>query len=147
MPGEVGVEISLEVAAPEFFLHGVIIGNGEGVDQCCALLLQSLLAFGIAAPSTPGYFGVMRIPLLAGRSFAVSDGLQSTQVIVINQTLARRFWPGANPLGGRIVMLKVTPPNGVPYYLMDLTGNGNMTRRDSLDPGIRVPMWTIKSFD
>jgi hypothetical protein len=49
--------------------------------------------------------------------------------------------------GGRIVMLKVTPPGGIPYYLVDLTGNGNWTRRDSLDPGIRVPMWTIKTFD
>ena len=49
--------------------------------------------------------------------------------------------------GGRIVMLKVTPPNGIPYYLLDLTGNGVLTRRDSLDPGIRVPMWTIKTFD
>jgi hypothetical protein len=49
--------------------------------------------------------------------------------------------------GGRIVMLKVTPPHGVPYYLIDTTGNGNWMRRDSLDPGIRVPMWTIKTFD
>ncbi|HEY8068538.1 MAG TPA: DUF2782 domain-containing protein [Burkholderiales bacterium] len=49
--------------------------------------------------------------------------------------------------GGRVVMLKVTPPNGVPYYLLDLTGDGNWTRRDALDPGVRVPMWTIKSFD
>ena len=49
--------------------------------------------------------------------------------------------------GGRIVMLKVTPPGGTPYYLMDLTGNGNFTRRESLDPGIRVPMWVIRSFD
>ncbi len=49
--------------------------------------------------------------------------------------------------GGRIVMLKVTPPNGVPYYLMDLNGSGNFSRRDSLDPGIRVPMWTITTFD
>ena len=49
--------------------------------------------------------------------------------------------------GGRVVMLKVTPPNGIPYYLMDLTSNGTLTRRESLDPGIRVPMWTIKTFD
>ena len=49
--------------------------------------------------------------------------------------------------GGRIVMLKVTPANGIPYYLMDVTGDGNLTRRESLDPGIRVPMWTIKTFD
>jgi len=49
--------------------------------------------------------------------------------------------------GGRIVMLKVTPPHGVPYYLIDTTGNGNWMRRESLDPGVRVPMWTIKTFD
>ena len=49
--------------------------------------------------------------------------------------------------GGRVVMIKVTPPDGVPYYLMDPIGNGNWMRRESLDPGIRVPMWTIKTFD
>jgi hypothetical protein len=49
--------------------------------------------------------------------------------------------------GGRIVMLKVTPPHGVPYYLIDTTGSGNWMRRDSTDDGVRVPMWTIKSFD
>ena len=49
--------------------------------------------------------------------------------------------------GGRVVMMKVTPPGGVPYYLMDNTGNGNWVRRDSLDSGVRVPMWTIRTFD
>jgi len=48
---------------------------------------------------------------------------------------------------GRVVMMKVTPPGGVPYYLMDNTGNGNWIRRDSLDDGVRVPMWTIRTFD
>ncbi len=49
--------------------------------------------------------------------------------------------------GGRIVMMKVTPPDGAPYYLLDLLGNGSWTRRDALEPGIRVPMWTIQTFD
>ncbi len=49
--------------------------------------------------------------------------------------------------GGRIVMLKVTPPNGRPYYLIDTTGNGNWMRRDSLDDGVRVPMWPVYIFD
>ena len=49
--------------------------------------------------------------------------------------------------GGRVVMIKVTPPGGAPYYLLDPTGSGNYSRRESLDPGIRVPMWVIKSFD
>jgi hypothetical protein len=49
--------------------------------------------------------------------------------------------------GGRVVMIKVTPPGGTPYYLVDPTGSGNFTRRDSLDPGVRVPMWVIRTFD
>ena len=49
--------------------------------------------------------------------------------------------------GGRVVMLKVTPPHGRPYYLVDTTGNGNWMRRDSLDDGVRVPMWPIHTWD
>ncbi len=49
--------------------------------------------------------------------------------------------------GGRVVMLKVTPPHGRPYYLVDTTGSGNWMRRDSLDDGVRVPMWPIHTFD
>lgn len=49
--------------------------------------------------------------------------------------------------GGRVVMLKVTPKNGKPYYLVDTTGAGNWVRRETLDDGIRVPMWPIWIFD
>lgn len=49
--------------------------------------------------------------------------------------------------GGRVIMLKVTPPHGAPYYLVDTTGSGNWMRRDSLDDGVRVPMWPIFTFD
>ncbi len=48
---------------------------------------------------------------------------------------------------GRVMMMKVTPPNGIPYYLMDINGTGHWMRRDSLDDGVRVPMWTIRTFD
>src|SRR5262245_11515472 len=49
--------------------------------------------------------------------------------------------------GGRVMALKVTPPGGKPYFLVDTTGNGNWMRRDSLDDGNRVPMWPIYTFD
>ena len=49
--------------------------------------------------------------------------------------------------GGRVVMLKVTPPHGKPYYLVDTTGNGNWMRRESLDDGVRFPMFPILEFD
>ena len=49
--------------------------------------------------------------------------------------------------GGHVVALKVTPPGGKPYYLIDTSGTGALERRDSLDTGLRVPMWPIKTFD
>jgi hypothetical protein len=49
--------------------------------------------------------------------------------------------------GGRVVAIKVTPPGGKPYYLMDTAGSGNWMRRESLDDGVRVPMWPLRIFD
>jgi putative ABC transport system permease protein len=52
----------------------------------------------------PAYFRTMGIPLVAGRVFADRDTSQAPPVIVVNQTLARRFWPQGNPVGGRLVV-------------------------------------------
>ena len=46
-------------------------------------------------------------------------------------------------INGRLYMVKVTPPHGVPYYLIDDKGDGRMTRQEPLDSGLRVPMWVI----
>ena len=43
--------------------------------------------------------------------------------------------------------LKVTPANGAPPYYLINVGPNDWLRRDTLDPGIRVPMWTITTFD
>ena len=50
----------------------------------------------------PNYFRAMNIPVLEGREFTHLDTLGSPQVIVINQTMAKKFWPGENPVGKRI---------------------------------------------
>ncbi|MGI9041537.1 MAG: ABC transporter permease [Gemmatimonadales bacterium] len=55
-----------------------------------------------AFTASPGYFDALRMPLLSGRGFAAQDGPDAPPVVVINQTLARRFWPGRDPLGERI---------------------------------------------
>jgi hypothetical protein len=49
--------------------------------------------------------------------------------------------------GGVVVAVKVTPPGGKPYFLIDTSGNGSWMRRDSLDTGLAVPMFPIHEFD
>jgi putative ABC transport system permease protein len=50
----------------------------------------------------PGYFGTMGIPIEAGRDFAEQDGPGQARVVIVNDAFARRYWPGAEPLGRRI---------------------------------------------
>jgi putative ABC transport system permease protein len=51
---------------------------------------------------TPGYFEAMGTPLLKGRNFTADDTATGAQVVIINATMAAKFWPGENPIGQRI---------------------------------------------
>ncbi|HEV2288783.1 MAG TPA: ABC transporter permease [Candidatus Acidoferrales bacterium] len=51
---------------------------------------------------SPNYFSTMGIPLVAGREFTDADTTASHKVIIINQTLAKRFFAGRNPVGMHI---------------------------------------------
>ena len=51
---------------------------------------------------TPRYFATLGIPLVAGRDFADADRPGGKPVVIVNEVLARRFWPGQSPLGKRI---------------------------------------------
>jgi predicted permease len=52
--------------------------------------------------TAPGFFATMRIPLLAGRDFIRQDTPGSTSVTIINQTLAKQYFDGRNPIGQSI---------------------------------------------
>lgn len=45
------------------------------------------------------YFETLGIPIVAGRTFEVSDDASSQEAIVVNERMARRFWPGLDPIG------------------------------------------------
>ncbi|HEV2417081.1 MAG TPA: ABC transporter permease [Terriglobia bacterium] len=68
---------------------------------------------------TPDYFRVMRIPLLRGRAFTQEDGATSQPVVIINQTLARKFFGNENPIGRRIEV----PLNGIIRNVVGVVGD------------------------
>jgi putative ABC transport system permease protein len=53
---------------------------------------------------TPNYFETMRIPILSGRNITAQDTAAGAPVIIINQTMARRFFPSEDPVGKRITL-------------------------------------------
>jgi putative ABC transport system permease protein len=61
---------------------------------------QAPLVYGVMA--TPEYFHLMQIPLLRGRSFTDADNHHGAPVVLINETMARTFWPNADPIGQRL---------------------------------------------
>ncbi len=56
-----------------------------------------------------GFFRTLSIPIIQGRDFAESDSQNPAGMVIVNETLARRFWPGMNPLGKRIRIRKAGP--------------------------------------
>jgi predicted permease len=50
----------------------------------------------------PGYFQLMKTPLLAGREFGSADTESTQRVIVVNETFAKRYFPGVDPLGRQV---------------------------------------------
>jgi putative ABC transport system permease protein len=54
--------------------------------------------------ATPEYFKAMRIPVKAGSLFTERDTTETPPVVVVNETLARRFFPGQDPIGKRLTV-------------------------------------------
>ncbi|MBS1827397.1 MAG: ABC transporter permease [Acidobacteria bacterium] len=76
---------------------------------------------------TPGYFRVMRIPLREGRDFTPTDRENTTPVVIVNETLARRLWPTESAIGKRLA----TSIEGTPTWYT-IVGVSAATRQESL---------------
>lgn len=50
------------------------------------------------------WFETMRVPMKMGRAFGDADNAQAPRVVIINEALARRFWPNENPVGKHILV-------------------------------------------
>ncbi len=93
----------------------------------------------------PGYFRAMRIPLLRGRDVAESDGPRAPDVVVVNEYLAKRQWPGEDPIGRRI---SLEDKDGQPVWATVVGVARNAVREDwSAEPEDEVYMpWLQNTF-
>jgi predicted permease len=74
---------------------------------------------------SPHYFSVFKIPLSRGRSFNERDVANSAKVVVINQSMARKYWPKEDPIGAVIAIGKGLGPQleDVPRQIIGVVGD------------------------
>jgi putative ABC transport system permease protein len=82
---------------------------------------------------SPNFFEVVRTPLLRGRSFTDADRDGTTPVVIINETMAKRFWPGEDPVGKR--MRYGIGDSDIPW--MTIVGVVGDMRRTGFDESVR----------
>jgi putative ABC transport system permease protein len=72
-----------------------------------------------------GYFNTLRVRLVRGRLFAASEMREKSNVVIINEALAKRYFPGTDPLGKQLV-INMTSPN-VPTEIIGVVGDTKST--------------------
>lgn len=78
---------------------------------------------------SPGYFRAMGIPLKSGRDFTDADGEQGARCVrIINEAMARRYWPGENPVGTEILG---ACPKDAPALIVGVVGDSEQNAMGS----------------
>jgi predicted permease len=87
---------------------------------------------------SPDYFPMIGLPVLGGRGFTDQDREGAPAVAVINELMARRFWPGRNPLGRRF---RLTGREGGEVEVVGLVRDGKFRNfRDTHRPCFYLPL-------
>ena len=82
-------------------------------------------------PASPGYFSALGIPLKQGHDFSESDTETAPGVAIVNEVLAKQFWPNESPLGKKIRFHKewlsiVAVSGNIKHSRLDATSNAEM---------------------
>jgi putative ABC transport system permease protein len=91
---------------------------------------------------TPGYAAAMRIPIRFGREFTDRDDAKAPRVVIVNEALARRYWPKENPVGKHILVGRMPGPSEVVGVLGDVP---NLAVGTDPQPEIYLPFAQIPS--
>jgi predicted permease len=91
---------------------------------------------------TTAYAATMRIPIRFGREFTDRDDAKAPRVVIVNEALARRYWPKENPVGKHILVGRMPGPSEVVGVLGDVP---NLADGTDPQPEIYLPFAQIPS--
>jgi len=97
LPGVANAAAALSLPIDGSQWNSVFVAEGQPVPE-----RRELIPSAAMTPVTAGYFETMGMRLVRGRLFTPADGPQSSRVVVINETLARRIFAASDPLGKRL---------------------------------------------
>jgi predicted permease len=103
VPGVAAVTIASEAPLTPPFQRSIFVEGQENVTNNRGVLVYSNII-------TPGYFETLVIPIMRGRDFTDADRQGQQPVAVINEAMARRFWPDQDALGKRFRFFGETDP-------------------------------------
>jgi predicted permease len=90
---------------------------------------------------SPGYFATLRIPIRAGRDFNERDSSRVPHVVIVNETFARRHFPGENPIGRTLITGMAQLPSEIVGVVADVRSTGLNTppEADYFLPALQRP--------
>jgi putative ABC transport system permease protein len=94
LPGAKAAAITMSLPPNQLFISNPFTVEGQGYDHSHGLQLAEELTI------SPDYFRALGVPLLQGRFFTDAD--RTTPVLIINQTMARKYFPNQDPIGKRL---------------------------------------------
>jgi len=90
---------------------------------------------------SPSYLWTARLPLKAGRNFTAQDTRDKVLVTIVNETLARNFWPGENPIGKRFACCEAGPKGRMDPVWHEVIGLVGDVRAQGLDRQVRAEFY------
>ena len=91
---------------------------------------------------SPGYFETLQVPLKSGRVFGAQDGPGAPPVAVIDEELARRYWPKTDAVGKRVTFgPPAGAPDGAPPQWIEIVGVVGHVKHEGLDAETRTQLY------
>ena len=97
LPGVLAVSTATRLPlSPDINMDGIRIPGHHSAEEQESLI--DTVAIG------PEYFTTVNVPIVAGRPFTREDGAPDRRVLIVNETVARQYWPNGNALGQRVYL-------------------------------------------